>query len=135
MNWTLAGVTLPGDLLWQDEFAWSAVRQVYTPTLLGGLIVEQSSMLTGRPITLISQQLAGAFVAPVTRATVEALRALDVTPRSAMTLTSPDDPTRTFSVLFRHTDGVAILATPIDFEAPAAASDLYQLTLKLMQVS
>jgi hypothetical protein len=132
-DWTLAGVTLPGDLLWQDEFRWSAVRQVYTPTLQGGLIIEQSQMQTGRPITLVSQTL-DKFVATVTRATVDALRALDVTPRSAMTLTSPDSPARTFSVVFRHADGAAIEAAPIDFAAPAADDDLFLLTLRLIQV-
>lgn len=134
-NWTLAGVELPGDLFWQDEFLWSAVRQVQTPTLSGAVLIEQSSLLAGRPISLVSQQIAGAYVAAVTRATVESLRALDTTPRSPMTLTSPDDPTRTFSVVFRHSDGAAIAASPIDFESPASADDYYTLTLKLTQVA
>ncbi len=133
--WWLAGVELPGDLHWQDEFAWSPVRQVYTPTLTGAVIVEESSLLSGRPITLSSQQIGPAFVAPVTRAVVEALRALDVTPRSPMTLSSPDDPAITFSVVFRHDEGAAIIATPIDFESPAAAGDLYLLTLRLTEVA
>jgi hypothetical protein len=133
-DWTLAGVTLPGDLLWQDEYGWSAVRQVHTPTLTGGVIIEQSTMQSGRPITLVSQVIGGFSVAPVTRATLDALRALDVTPRSAMTLVSPDSPARTFSVVFRHTEGVAISATPIDHASPIAADDLFLLTLRLTQV-
>lgn len=131
-DWDLEGVTLPGDLLWSDEFKWSATRQVHSNTITGALLIEQSAVLAGRPITLQSH---GTYIAVVTRATVDALKALDVTPRSNMTLTSPDDPERVFTVQFRHADGVAIDADPIDFCSPVASTDLHTLTLRLIVVA
>jgi len=79
---TLAGITLPADLRWTDEFAGHGVGQTITPTLTGALVVEETAQPVGRPITLES---AGA--AWVERSTVEALAALAATPLDGTTLT------------------------------------------------
>ncbi|WP_429235043.1 hypothetical protein [Aeromonas salmonicida] len=53
MNVTLNSELLPDDLVWRDEFDWSPVEQVVTPTLSGVLLVEETPRLEGRPITLV----------------------------------------------------------------------------------
>lgn len=45
-------VQLPKDLEWVDEFTWSKVQQNVTTTLTGALVVQESTQLKGRPITL-----------------------------------------------------------------------------------
>lgn len=48
----LAGIELPADLQWTDEFtAWRIGQQVRT-SLSGALIVQESARQAGRPITL-----------------------------------------------------------------------------------
>lgn len=124
---TLDSITLPGDLLWSDEYAWSPVAQQTTPTLTGALIVDESLRLAGRPVTLEgSEQFAW-----VTRATVDALRALD-TPGRTMTLTLADG--RTLTVAWRRDGGPCIEARPVMHMAPAAANDHYTITLRFMEV-
>ena len=49
---TLNNVELPDDVIWSDRLSYSPVEQTITPTLTGGVIVEENSLLSGRPITL-----------------------------------------------------------------------------------
>jgi hypothetical protein len=56
MNHTLSNGTrtanLPADMLWSDEYDYIPVQSRSTPTLDGGLVVEQSLQIKGRPLTL-----------------------------------------------------------------------------------
>lgn len=45
-------IELPRDLIWADEFDWSAVAATHRRTLTGALISEYGQRLGGRPITL-----------------------------------------------------------------------------------
>lgn len=126
-------VTLPEDLQWVDEFQPWAVSQVQEFSLTGALIIHESARLAGRPITLQS----GSDFAWVTRATVDALRALsEVAPGPLMTLSLPAYPSgaRTFSVRFRR-DQPCIEAAPIKHKTPPAPTDYYSLVLRLMVVA
>jgi dipeptidyl aminopeptidase/acylaminoacyl peptidase len=76
MSAHLAGVTLPDDLEWVDEFDRSPVSQQVEVSLAGALIVEESAQLTGAPITLRSGQSGSNYWALADRATVIALQAL-----------------------------------------------------------
>ncbi len=124
MSITLGAVTLPGDLRWADEFAWSPLAQSSEYSLTGALIVQEAVKQAGRPITLEAQRDTW-----VTRATVLAVQALAETPGWSGTLTLHDG--RTFTVGFRDD---RINAEPIRHVAPLESGDAYTLTLKLQTI-
>ena len=138
MTASLAGIELPYDIQWVDEFTAWKVGQIIRPTLTGALVVQESALQAGRPITLRGFDDGGLrFVAPITLATLNALRALEETAGGAsMTLVLPaaGDTTRSFTVRFRRTDAPAIEAAPIKFIVPAEAEDRYLATIRLIQV-
>lgn len=124
---TLGGVTLPGDLQWTDEHAWSAVaRSDPAWTLTGALLVEEAVKQAGRPITLTAADNR----AWIDAATLASLRGLNATPGWTGTLTLADG--RTFTVAFR---AEGIRAEPIVFQSPSGAhSGWWQVTLTLIEV-
>ena len=138
MSASLAGIELPYDIQWSDEHTAWKVGQIVRPTLTGALIIQESALQAGRPITLRGYDDGGLrYVAPITLATLDALRALEETAGGAsMTLILPaaGDTTRTFTVRFRRTDGPAIEATPIKYQIPAESGDWFLATLRLLQV-
>ena len=121
MNVTLNGLFLPDDLVWRDEFDWSPVEQVVTPTLSGALLVEETATPEGRPITLVGH-------AP--RATVLLLKALEAQVAQLMTLTLLDGVTRT--VVWRRP---GVVATPLYELADPDGDHPYTLTLNLTEVT
>jgi len=132
---SLAGVALPDDLEWPDEWSWSPVSQAVSVSIGGSLIVEEQAQLAGRPITLRSNQNGDDYWALATLTTVQALQALANTARtqsSPMALTLPDG--RTTTVLFRHGE-LGFEARPWKHIVPAEAADLYLITLRLQAVS
>ncbi len=123
----VTSITLPDDLEWSDEYAWSAVEQSAEYGVTGALVVDVGARLKGRPITLTGRDYAW-----VTRATLELLRALANTPGLALTLTLAD--ARAFNVMFRLQDGPGVEAAAVRFAAPMAADDVYTITLNLMEI-
>ena len=122
---TLGGVSLPGDLRWTDEFAWSSVTRSAEYSLTGALIVEAAVKQAGRPITL-----AAAGEVWINATQLAALYALAETPGWTGTLVLANH--REFTVAFRD-EGVA--AEPVVFQAPSGArDDWWQVTLKLIEV-
>lgn len=138
MTASLGGIELPYDIQWMDEHTAWKVGQIIRPTLTGALIVQESALQAGRPITLRGFDDGGMrYVAPITLATLDALRALEETAGGAnLTLVLPaaGDTTRTFTVRFRRTDGAAIEASPLKYQAPAEAVDWFLATIRLIQV-
>ena len=122
---TLATLTLPEDLLWTDEYDWTAVAQETAYSLGGALMVQEGLRLAGRTITLEG----GAEHAWATRAQVEALRALAEQPNLPRTLTLADG--RVFTVRFRRP---AMRAVPVLAYALPVAGDVYELSIFLMEV-
>lgn len=45
-------IQLPQDLEWIDEFSWSPIQQTVDTTLTGALVIQESTQLRGKPITL-----------------------------------------------------------------------------------
>lgn len=138
---TLAGIELPDDLDWVDEMTAWRIGQIIRPSLTGRPIVQEGLMQAGRPVTLQSQDLGGGnprrVVAPVSLVVLNALKALEETWSAAsMTLVLPlaEGGTRTMQVRWRRTDGAAIEARPVIFRTPAEDTDLYLITLRLIQV-
>lgn len=124
---TLGAITLPGDLVWQDEFNWSPVQQSEERGLTGALIVQTGVKSAGRPITLGG----GRHRVWIDRAALAVLYA-SVANNAAMTLTLHDN--RTFTVRWRNSE------QPIDAEqvagiADAGAGDFYYLTLRFLTVA
>ncbi len=106
---TLAGIQLPADISWIDEFGGFGVGQEMTPTLTGALVIEESPQTDGRPITLSSGD--GSWVH---RSTVEQLAVLAATPLSAgqaLELVWADG--RTFEVVFDRSSGRAFEAQQV----------------------
>lgn len=79
---TLEAIALPADIQWVDEFTSYGVAQNVTTTLTGAIVIEESVVQAGRPITLQSN---GAAL--VDQATLEQLRALAALPLAGTTLT------------------------------------------------
>ncbi|MCW2065068.1 UNVERIFIED_ORG: hypothetical protein M2420_000387 [Stenotrophomonas maltophilia] len=133
----LAGIELPADLQWTDEFtAWRVGQQVRT-SLTGALVVQESARQAGRPITLQTTRDGSTYVAPVL---LPVLRALQVSESLArvepleLILPAHNGGDRTFAVRWRRTDGAAIEAEPIRFAVPALDPDYFSITLRLMTV-
>ena len=134
---TLAGITLPGDLFWSDEFSDTLVGQARKYSLTGALIIQESVRQAGRAITLETTQYRDTWVAPVRLDTLRLLQALEADPDEApFALVLPDHNagTRTFNVAFRRGDGQPIEARPTKFASPAIDTDLFAITLRLIQV-
>jgi len=127
---TLGAVSLPGDLRWSDEFAWTSVARSADYSLTGALIVQEAVKQAGRPITLEAKSESLGYIW-LDRFTLLALKTLAETPEWEGTLTLADD--RTFSVAFRD-DGLT--AEPVYHQTHTAALDSlpYTFTLKLMTV-
>lgn len=134
---TLAGITLPGDLFWSDEFSATLVGQARKYSLTGALIIQESVLQAGRSITLETTQEGDAWVAPIRLDTLRLLQQLEADPDEApfaLVLPAHNTGTRTFNVAFRRGDGAPIEARPIRFAAPAIDTDFFAITLRLIQV-
>lgn len=133
----LAGIELPADLQWIDEFtSWRVGQQVKT-SLKGARIVQESALQAGRPITLQTQRDGTAFIAPVTLAVLRALQVSEEQPRIPplpLVLPAHNGGERAFNVRWRRTDGPALEAEPIRFAVPALDGDYFSITLRLMTV-
>ncbi len=132
-----AGIELPADLQWTDEFtAWRVGQQVRN-SLNGAMIVQESARQAGRPITLQTTRDGTAYVGVVALPIVRALQASESEARlSPLELVMPahNGGDRTFQVRWRRVDGPAIEVEPTRFAVPALDSDLFSITLRLMTV-
>ncbi|EKT4100293.1 hypothetical protein [Stenotrophomonas maltophilia] len=133
----LAGIELPADLQWTDEFtAWRVGQQVRN-SLNGAMIVQESARQAGRPITLQTTRDGTAYVGVVALPIVRALQASESEARlTPLELVMPahNGGDRTFQVRWRRVDGPAIEVEPTRFAVPALDSDLFSITLRLMTV-
>lgn len=124
-------LTLPDDLLWSDEHAWSPVVSSVSYLITGSLLVQSATRKAGRAITLVG----AADMAWVTRSKVNVLRDWAALPMDVVSgrfgLTLRDS--RVFTVAFRHADG-ALEAEPVTGFPARSDFDFYRITLKLMQI-
>jgi hypothetical protein len=119
---TLAGITLPDHLVWRDEFDWLPVAHSSERSLTGKLLVEESPLIKGRPITLEGDW--------ATRDVVEQLYTLASQPSQAHSLNIDGC---VFSVMFRRGEQ-PVSAVPIKPSADPVSNDYYLLTLRLIEV-
>lgn len=120
-------ITLPDDLEWVDEYDFSTVGQDVQPTIGGGIIISESVILAGRPLTLTSGESVW-----TNKSIVDALMVLVNTIGKTYTLTLPD--TRTFTVIFNREQGVPVDAKPVWRHTVQLPDSPYLLTLRLMEV-
>ena len=136
MSASLAGIALPADINWGDEFSAWRVGQHVATTLTGARVVQESALQAGRPITLATlSHGAGRYSAVVDLATLRQLQALESAPRTTpmvLVLPAHNSGSRSFDVLWRRTDGLALEASPIKYIVPAVDADLFSITLRLM---
>ena len=134
---TLAGITLPGDLNWSDEFDSWKVGQVRKTSLTGAQIFHESALLAGRPITLETSQDGDAWVAPLRLDVLRQLQALEEDVAAGpfeLVLPAHNSGTRSFFVRFSRDGSKAIEAKPLRFISPASDTDYFAVTLRLIQV-
>jgi len=124
MSITLDAIVLPADLLWIGEFDWSPVAQNQEYTTEGALIIEPSTKLAGRAITL-----SGGGFAWVSRSTIKLLYAKLVA-GIEMTLTLEDG--RVFTVGWRYPNPIE--TTPVIEQTPPEDTDNHYITLNLQVV-
>lgn len=133
----LAGIELPADLQWTDEFtAWKVGQQART-SLTGALIVQESARQAGRPITLQTTRDGTAYVGVVSLPVLRALQASESEARLApldLVMPAHNSGERSFQVRWRRTDGPAIEVDPTRFAVPTLDADLFSITLRLMTV-
>lgn len=129
-DYLLGHLSLPGDLFWSDEFAWSETVGKQSTAINGALIQEFSKRLAGRPITL----QAGNNFAWISRALFDQLITLANDPlQPAYLLRTPDG--REFSVRFRpENNQPAVTAVPLRHIWPAQPDDWLVVTIRLIQV-
>jgi hypothetical protein len=124
---TLDDLTLPPDLLWQDELEHCRATAFRRRTLQGRLVLHVAawSSDSGRALTLGNEH------AWISRADLLTLHAWSHTPGRRMTLTLHDG--RGFSVLFRHWDAPVLEAEAVTPMARHEDSDMFKLlSLKLV---
>ncbi len=113
MSTVIGSVTLTTDMVFTDEFAYSLVNAEVTPTLGGGVNVQEFPKLEkGRPITLETVEGLGYQLKTV----VAALHALASVAGATYTLTITDYSANVFTrtVRFRNeVDGGAVQMSPV----------------------
>lgn len=128
MSITLAGIPLPADLEWTDEFSYTPIRQRTETTLSGALIVEETAQAKGRPITLAG----GDDAAWVTRATVDALYALTSAAGATHAL---DYHGTAYTVGLRHSEGPIEARQVVRLANPGAMpAHFYTITIRMFEV-
>jgi len=113
---TPQALTLPRELLWVDEYAWSPVvsQQAYTGT--GALVIDHWLRQAGRPMTLQAEQTR----AWCERGALETLRQWAAQPAVVFALSYLG---RAFSVAFDSANGQGPLSAEPITEALGAASE------------
>ncbi len=126
MSITLDALTLPYEMLWEDEFAWTGIVESAQRTLGGVNIVELSETAgdSGKPITLFSDN------AWIERTDLLTLLSMAETLNKVMTLTLHDG--RTFQVRFRELEKPVIEVENILKNAEPDSTDEYILRVKLV---
>ena len=130
--WTLtrkdnnATLELPADMRWRDEFDWQALAQSSVQYSLGGsAIIQQGTMLAGRPVTLGGEWIW------LDRATLETLAAWADVPELEITLTHPDG--RQLNVCFARP--ALSDCAPVAYRAPEDGTAQYEApTIHLLTI-
>ena len=123
----LGGVDLPDDMRWLDEFTFQPVAQSVTRTIAGNHVEFNQGLILGQPITLEATETEGWL----TRAQVDAVQTLAATVGATYTLAIG---AQTFTVAFRHNEGVAFEPSPLLPRIDPDVEDFFRAVLRLRTV-
>ncbi len=112
---------------WVDQYEWSDIKQSLTRTVGGGIVVEESTVTAGRPVTIASGEKVW-----ITKAVLDSLLILIDTIDKTYTLTLDD--TTTITVMFDRSSGSPYSAKPVWRKNVQEATDYFTLTLRLIKV-
>ena len=128
MTITLDAIALPEDLIWDDEYSWSPVKQSIEKSLTGALIIQEASQIKGRKITLKG----GEAYAWIDKATLDLLRVKLNTANLTMTLTHN---ATAYQVMFdRSANGGGVSARGIYEVSDPDAQHIYSVVLNFIEV-
>ena len=124
-------IHLPSDLLWSDEFTWSAVSQSTERSITGAYLIDAQVRTAGRPITLQGKE----NVAWLQRSDAQEIKAWTDLPLQIFTLTHNGT---SYDVMFDHgTDesSNAFEVTPVvEFSDPVSGDYYCSVTLRFFTV-
>ncbi len=122
-------ITLPDDIVWTDELAWSPVAQSVKFSVDGAAIAQESTKLSGRTVTLKSPPDAGW----ITRTTILAILAA-ATSRPTVTVSLSGYSNMTLK--FRFDNGTCLEVSPAYIQAlPPTGDHLYTIdALKFIEL-
>ncbi len=120
-------LTLPDDLLWPDEFAWSAAQVRSSYSAGGALLLDVGTKLAGRPITLQG----GADYAWAQRGQALTLRSWTDDPAATMTLVHRSV---SYTVAFAPVDAPFSFVPVTDYHDPDSTDDGF-FTLRLITLA
>lgn len=124
-------LTLPPDLIWEDEMRWSPVAQATERSITGALLIDVQARTGGRSVTLVGRENS----AWLQRADALALRQWLALPGQEFTLTWNG---AAMDVVFDHGEGDtsnAFEATPVvDYRDPEDTDYLCNFVLRFLTV-
>ena len=120
-------LSLPDDLLWIDEHAWTPAVTSTSYLITGALLIQSATRQAGRPITLVSPS----DMAWVNRAVVKRLHEWASIPGTTFELALQDG--RRFNVVFRHGDGALEAEAVMGFSSFKDV-EFYRVTVRLTEV-
>lgn len=126
LNNGVTDLTLPDSLEWVDEYEWSNVKRDSQPTIGGGLVISENTVVAGRPITLV-----GGEQVWVNKSVVDSLITWLNTLGKTYTLTLPDG--RDFNVVFAAVDS-PLDAKPVWRQNVQANDAKFTLTLRFTEI-
>ena len=127
-------ITLPKDLIWEDEYKWGAVGQSVEYSLTGALLIQEGTKQKGRYITLVGRD----NMAWITRTQGNTLYSMFNSQGLVMTLkfVSSLNPALilfTMPVMFRHAEGGLELSNIKDFDQYNTDAWYIVNSIKLME--
>jgi len=136
MSITIGSVVLDGASLpvWVDEFGRGSdlVGQVESVSITGALVIQASAQQAGRRLTLQGRREGNRVIGAVSRAELNALRALSQVPDATYTVVLHD--CREFEAMFRRTDGPAVEGEDVLDQQPVDAGDYLIPTIRMVLV-
>lgn len=126
-------LSLPNDLLWENEFDWSPVLTDQEYSTTGTLFIDQWVKQTGRPISLrAGEDDMGWVKRPVAQTLVEWAATAGAVFK--LKFEYPTD-TREFDVIFDSTNGgQPVSATPVKKFPGHSPNDEFRIAIKLIEV-
>lgn len=124
---SLGGVALNDNMIWADRHRWSPVAQSVRQTLGGAQIVYSSSLMGGRPITLVAVEDQGWL----TLAQLQAVQEMADQSGAVYTLVIDSE---SYQVVFKHDDPPALEFSPLIARATPVSGDFFIGVIKLMTV-